>query len=220
LFKAETRKRIRVILDDPRAARERYVALLRAHHDASFGSQYEEVLPFLAGKVRQARRSIGKVPARDVIARAAKGFTLQSPATRSVTLIPSYYAAPFVVVVQDGRDAVLLYGCRPGELQGERSQLHPNTVRTLKALADETRLHILQLLADRPLYGQQLAEILKVSHPTISHHMAQLRIAGLTQTELTEDGSKTYSVRPEMIELLCTELRQVFVERGEGRDRA
>jgi DNA-binding transcriptional ArsR family regulator len=216
-FKAETRKRIWAILEDPRAAQERYVALLQAQYDASFGEQYEELRPFLNGRAKQARRSIGKMPNKDVIARATKGFTLRSPSTRSVMLIPSYYAAPFVVVVQDGRDAVLVYGCRPGEMQGERSLLEPTTVRTLKALSDETRLQILQLLAHRPLYGQQLAELLNVSHPTISHHMAQLRIAGLTQTELTDDGSKTYSVRPEVIELLCTELRKAFVE---PRERA
>jgi DNA-binding transcriptional ArsR family regulator len=219
-FRAETRPRIATILQDPGSAQERYVALLQEHYDASFRDGYEEVLPFLIGRAKQARRNIGKMPAKDVIARATKGFTLQSPSTRSVTLIPSYYAAPFVVVVRDGRDAVLVYGCRPGEIQGDRSLLEATTLRTLKALADETRLQILQLLVKRPLYGQQLAELLHVSHPTISHHMAQLRIAGLTQTELAEDGSKTYFVRPEMIEMLCTELRKVFVEPSERREGA
>lgn len=220
-FKAETRRRIWEFLTDPPTVHGRFVALVRAQYDVSFRAQYEELLPFLRGKAKQARRGIGKMPNKDVIARATKGFTLQSPSNRSVTLIPSYYAAPFVVVVQDGRDAVLVYGCRPGaDLHGERSLLEPTTVRTLKALADETRLEILQLLAQRPLYGQQLAEMLNVSHPTISHHMAQLRISGLTQTELTEDGSKTYFVRPEMIELLCIELRKSFVQPGERSERA
>jgi len=84
-------------------------------------------------------------------------------------------------------------------------------VRVLKALADETRLRILQMLAERQLYGQQLADALGVSHPTISHHMAQLRIAGLTRTELAADGNKTYSVRPETVDDLCLELRAAFV---------
>jgi DNA-binding transcriptional ArsR family regulator len=125
--------------------------------------------------------------------------------------VPSYYAAPFVFVVRGGQDVVLVFGVRPaGEIAS--SLVDTQTVRVLKALADETRLRILQILTQRSLYGQQIAEALRLSHPTVSHHMAQLRIAGLTRTELAEDGSKTYSVRPEAIEEVCAELRAAFVE--------
>jgi ArsR family transcriptional regulator len=125
--------------------------------------------------------------------------------------VPSYFAAPFVFVVGDRKDVVLVYGARPAS-ESTATPLDIQTVRVLKALSDETRLRLLQLLAERPLYGQQLAEALGVSHPTISHHMAQLRIAGLTRTELAEDGNKTYYVVPETIEEVCAELRAAFVE--------
>lgn len=209
--KAQTRTRFMEILADPAGMQSRYITLLRAHHEGWFTEHYSEVQPYLEQRARQGRRSIGKLPAKEVIARATGGFTLRTPAARSVQLTPSYYAAPFVVVVRDGRDVVLVYGARPRQEASHRA-IDGGTVRVLKALADETRLSILQLLAQRPLYGQQIAEALGLSHPTISHHMTQLRIAGLTQTELTEDGNKAYSVRPEAVQALCDGLRAAFVE--------
>jgi DNA-binding transcriptional ArsR family regulator len=210
-LRSETRARFREILQDPEGMRLRYVRLMQAHAQGWFTANFSEVTPFLAQRVKQGRRSIGKQPALEVIARVTGGLTLQAPLARSVSLVPSYYAAPFIFVVRDGRDVVVVYGTRPAEETGH-STIDGQTVRVLKALADETRLRILQLLARRPLYGQQLADALGVSHPTISHHMAQLRIAGLTRTELTEDGSKTYSVQPETVERLCSDLRIALVD--------
>ena len=52
-------------------------------------------------------------------------------------------------------------------------------VRFYKALADPTRLRIVGMLAERPMYGQELASALGVKPPTVSHHLAELRAAGL-----------------------------------------
>lgn len=46
--------------------------------------------------------------------------------------------------------------------------------RLLKTIADETRLRILGLLAERPRTGKDLASALDLSAPTISHHMRKL----------------------------------------------
>src|SRR5258706_10066479 len=50
-----------------------------------------------------------------------------------------------------------------------------------RALADPTRIRILGLLAERPMYGQELAKALDVTAPTISHHLSPLVMAGLVQ---------------------------------------
>lgn len=51
-----------------------------------------------------------------------------------------------------------------------------------KALSDPTRIRILALLAKEPYHGQALAERLGISPPTITHHMAKLREAGLVKS--------------------------------------
>jgi DNA-binding MarR family transcriptional regulator len=48
-----------------------------------------------------------------------------------------------------------------------------------RALADPTRIRILGLLAERSMYGQELAKVLDVTPPTVSHHMEPLVNAGL-----------------------------------------
>jgi len=50
-----------------------------------------------------------------------------------------------------------------------------------KSLADESRLKIVGLLASEERNVQQLAKLLKLKEPTVSHHLAILREAGLVQ---------------------------------------
>ena len=65
-------------------------------------------------------------------------------------------------------------------------------IRALKAVADPTRLHILRLLKQRGhcsigkregLCASDIEEQIKLSQPTISHHMAILKKAGLVHAE-------------------------------------
>ena len=50
---------------------------------------------------------------------------------------------------------------------------------TYKALADETRLRLLGLVAERPYNGAGLAAALRILQPAVSHHMEKLKHAGL-----------------------------------------
>lgn len=52
----------------------------------------------------------------------------------------------------------------------------------LRALGDETRLRVVALLERRPHYGEELAEFLGLTPATISHHLKQLRNAGLVDS--------------------------------------
>ena len=48
-----------------------------------------------------------------------------------------------------------------------------------KAMGDPTRIRILTLLTEQERSGQELAELLHLSQPTITHHAAKLREAAL-----------------------------------------
>src|ERR1700733_12819469 len=56
-----------------------------------------------------------------------------------------------------------------------------------KSLADESRLKIVGLLASAERNVQELAKLLKLKEPTVSHHLAILREAGLVQ--MRTDGN-------------------------------
>jgi predicted transcriptional regulator len=48
-----------------------------------------------------------------------------------------------------------------------------------KALSDANRLKIIALLADKPLSVERLAEMLRISSSTVSHHLSKLAAVGL-----------------------------------------
>lgn len=52
-----------------------------------------------------------------------------------------------------------------------------------KALADPTRRRILELLRERDMTAGELAEHFDMTKPSISHHLATLRAAGLVSDE-------------------------------------
>jgi ArsR family transcriptional regulator len=71
-----------------------------------------------------------------------------------------------------------------------------------KALADETRQKIMQLICCQQLSVTEIVERLNVTQPTVSHHLAILREAGLVKVQ--EDGRQTfYSLNQEQLASCC-----------------
>jgi len=54
-----------------------------------------------------------------------------------------------------------------------------------KALADPTRLRLLQRLAERPATVTELIEYVDLSQPLVSWHLRRLRSAGVVETKRT-----------------------------------
>jgi biotin operon repressor len=70
--------------------------------------------------------------------------------------------------------------------------------RLFRALADPARLRILGAIAERPRSGRELSEALRLTAPTISHHMAKLADAGLVRVA-TEGTRHTYSLDQQVL---------------------
>jgi biotin operon repressor len=90
-----------------------------------------------------------------------------------------------------------------------------------KALADETRLKLVGLLAREPYSGEALAELLKVKPATISHHLAKLGAAGLVET--AQDGhAKLYALKFSAVRALAERLlrREALPQMAEAVDPA
>jgi|GEM_PF-6786308 len=76
-----------------------------------------------------------------------------------------------------------------------------NPALVFKALGDNTRYAIISHIAQSPRTAAELSKILKVSKPTISHHVSLLREAGLL-SEKPEARSVQLSLKREIIESL------------------
>jgi ArsR family transcriptional regulator len=81
-----------------------------------------------------------------------------------------------------------------------------------KALADENRVKILDLLSKNKLCVIALASILKISQPAVSQHLKILRNSGLLDS--SKDGYHThYSINQNMLEDYRRLIRQLVVKK-------
>jgi ArsR family transcriptional regulator len=85
-----------------------------------------------------------------------------------------------------------------------------------KALADETRQRIMSCLCCRWLNVGELVEAVGgVTQPTVSHHLALLREAGLV--EMRQEGKNTfYTLNQQRVAVCCGNLVQVYAPQSEA----
>ena len=79
----------------------------------------------------------------------------------------------------------------------------------LKALSDSSKFEILQSLRISPKYNLEIAEELKLSPPTVSHHMSVLLGNGLVDVEKRE-GKVYYTLSKERLREMVDELEKTF----------
>jgi ArsR family transcriptional regulator len=84
-----------------------------------------------------------------------------------------------------------------------------NPVLFAKAIADDTRQRIMSECCCAELSVNEIVEKIGYSQPTISHHLAILRDAGLVN--IREDGKQTYySLNQENIVVCCGQILLKF----------
>ncbi len=83
-----------------------------------------------------------------------------------------------------------------------------------KALADDTRQKIMRMTCCKWLSVNEIVEQINVSQPTVSHHLAILRDAGLIQVR--EEGKQTfYQLDQHKIAACCGNLMVKFAPTDE-----
>jgi DNA-binding transcriptional ArsR family regulator len=127
----------------------------------------------------------------DLIERTTGGVRVVPDASVTrVILAPTYFARPYNYLLAGPGWRFAGYPVADAALDVDPLSPPASVLRLHRALGDPTRLRILKLLADRDRYGTELAEILELSKPTITHHLTQLRVAGLVTA--VEAGSAIY----------------------------
>jgi DNA-binding transcriptional ArsR family regulator len=116
----------------------------------------------------------------------AQRFSLYFPIAREA-------ASPNRIVEED----------RPAREPARRSQHAVNAESVFRALGDTTRYAIASVLARTPTTSAELARSLKVSKPTITHHVQALRAAGLIEEE-AGGGSTRLSLNRETVAALSS----------------
>ena len=125
---------------------------------------------------------------------------------------PVFWTTPLVYFEKVDPDTILLlFGARPAEMSAIPGESLPDgLVRSLKALADPTRLKILFYLSRESLSPSELARRLHLRAPTVTHHLNELRLASLVELTLKHD-EKRYAIRRQALESTCGNL-MTFLE--------
>ena len=154
----------------------------------------------------------GAYKAAELIEHTTGGIRwLPEVGVRRVILAPTYFSRPYNILLAGPDWRFFAYPVADDALEAEDRLAPPQAVvRLHRALGDETRLRILKLLAAQDLYLTEIAQQLELSKPTIKHHLAQLRAAGLVT--VIEAGTVIYySLRKDRIESASTELARFLI---------
>ncbi|MBP1046133.1 winged helix-turn-helix transcriptional regulator [Enterococcus sp. BWM-S5] len=133
------------------------------------------------------------------------------PEPRTAVLIPTkLYHIPVIAHSEDFSKQLLTFPVTfagPGEVKISRAR----AVKTLKVLADETRLELIELLLQRSYSGKELAELLAIRPASISHHIQQLRDAGLLM-EYREGNTKYFGINKRILRQTQDYLEQIKIK--------
>jgi DNA-binding transcriptional ArsR family regulator len=195
-----------------RDARQSTLPTLReaAQRGAPYGDRgFSEAFAALTGQ---------RVP--DVLERPPASIT-------RVTFCPSAHLGAFISYIAYVPDLIVYFGApqfldrcaergsAPAVSTAGTASTHHDLLEATRALADPTRLRMLDLLLEGELYAQEIVGRLGIAQSAVSRHLAQLERAGLVSVE-SRRGSKYYAVNPTRLEGIA----QALNARGaRARDR-
>jgi ArsR family transcriptional regulator len=121
---------------------------------------------------------------------------------KELVFIPNAHIGPYIRATKVEDTLYIYFGAHLPEGSDiylpelDRTEL----VSRLSALADDTRLHILQMIAENgEMRSQEIMEAINLSQPSVSRYLSQLTATGYLQ-ERRESGAKVYILNRDRIE--------------------
>lgn len=186
----------------PDAFGEGFLSALQAYYSAFFQEEEKRITPVMQAGLAKARELAQTLSVSDLITELSQGVRLEEDdfQPQEIIIAPTYWPTPLVILEKLGTTQLLfLFGARPADMSAVPGELVPdNLLRALKALADPTRLKILNYLTQESLTPSQLARRLNLRAPTVTHHLAELRLSGLVHLTL-RGQEKIYRARREAL---------------------
>jgi len=214
------------LIDDPPALKARTIALYRGVWESLYRDEYAAQLP----ELRQAAASADAVADRG-FRRAFEELTDHRPPpalvdrlseVREVAFSPSPHLGGFVSYIVYPPNLIVYFdgsaflrrraerapaGAHPPPAAVDRPLPDEALVDALRAVADPTRLRIIDLLGAGELYAQEIVGRLGLAQSAVSRHLAQLERAGLVLVEARR-GSKYYRVATARLDQIADALRR------------
>jgi DNA-binding transcriptional ArsR family regulator len=204
-----------LVTSPPGEIQQRLIRLLRAFYGKVYQGEEDRILTLLRADAEAKTAMLGVFQPEEVIERATGGLAFGPDAEIArVVLAPSYFFRPYNIISEYPGGRLYVYPVALGPGDGA-SPTH-DLARLYKALGDETRLRILQMLAEREMYVQEIANRLGVTHVTTIHHLAQLRAAQLIRG-VDRGNLKYYQLRRDAVQEAGSRLVEFVGARQGGR---
>ncbi len=189
------------LLQHPDALKDALVSHLRYMWQQHLAAEWQHNLPLLEATIASfAQVDLNGLTALEAI-RAVTGRDLtvmwdRSEESREYVFVPSAHIGPYISNFRDNDVTYVLFGARPPEgIKPQSNTLsRADLLVQLNALADETRLAILQLLTHHAeLCAQDIITLLNLSQSSASRHLRQLTASGYL-IERRREVNKCYSL--------------------------
>jgi DNA-binding transcriptional ArsR family regulator len=222
---------VRLALEDPLTVLDRFLNVLSAYWEAAFRVEWQHLEELLASAVAEAGAHLA---AHGLYAflnslwpeirtnQTAEHFWVDRPHEHDVVigpgeqvvLVPSVHVWPHVRVNCDQPWPSTLVFPSAHLTRTAHPPVPPgDLLRVLRALADETRLRALQLIAEHPRSTQELAPLVGLSEAALSKHLRLMAEAGVVKTQRT-GYYVLYRLAPEQINVVMESIRSYL---GTGR---
>ena len=209
------------LLNDPPAMQKLIVSHLHDMWGRFMAAEWERVRPMLQESVDafQQLDLAGQTPveiARAISPALSEEYLAKYLAqAEKVVFVPSAHQGPYAGKSTGEHEVVVFFGARLPEGASTRS---PALTRSellvrLNALADDTRLSILNLLAEHDeLCAQDIMTLLGLSQSAASRHLRQLSATGYL-VERRREGAKCYVLNRDRFQNMIRALEQ-FVDKA------
>lgn len=210
------------LLADPEELKRRTIAMYQGVWEAVFCDDRTTALPTLRKAAERGAafgdRGFAEAYASLTGQRVPDVLERPPPTITCITFCPSSHLGDFVSYIAYEPDLIvyfpapqLLDRCEAldqipsalAERSGSIAQL--DLLDAARALADPTRLRMIDLLLEGELYAQEIVGRLGVAQSAVSRHLGQLERTGLVTVEARR-GSKYYAVNPARLEAIAASL--------------
>jgi DNA-binding transcriptional ArsR family regulator len=220
-----------LLLDDPRAFAHEFSSLLVDYWESAFADEWEHVDALLSDSIAEAGQLLatrgiwsvlGKLPSHCRPDPCRQELEIDLPHEHSVVvsaddplvLSPSVFVWPHLLVNCDGPWPTALVYAAPAIARDAAVRIPPaELTRILRAVADDTRLRVLKLIAERPRTTQELAPLVGLSMSGVSKSVRLLSDAGLV-TAHREGYYVVYRLAPQRMRALASAITQFLEQEG------
>jgi DNA-binding transcriptional ArsR family regulator len=194
---------------DPPAMKSLIINHLRWFWNEHLSSEWARVEPILKESARAFQHTNFENMSRLEIARYITGQDLDEAAwheslenSERIVFVPNPHIGPYVTRLHCGNMMAVIFGARQPEDASVRiPELdRADIVSRMSALADDTRLRILQMIAEHgEMRSQDIIEEVGLSQPSVSRYLTQLTVTGYLH-ERRVNGAKAYALNSDRIE--------------------